>query len=198
MYQLKIKAESLGLEAKRIKQDEARECRLAKKWKARAQAGRIKAQLQGQVFETPLSEPDYRAQRGLWHHRVNQVRKEARCAHLAYGLLKGKRYRDMEPFSWTQPNWDRVQKLAARYFEGDEQIILQRFAEWKDEALGGLPADWRDVQPTIRGIVAGKGAAFNNREWVEMQEKRNEEAWEAITEEELLRGLEHLVTVITA
>lgn len=70
---------------------------------------------------------------GLYRHRMD-LRKEVRSAQLAYGFLKGIPYRKMEAKAYTEPNWQRVRKLAEKYGEEDSRIIAQRFAEWMDAA----------------------------------------------------------------
>lgn len=181
MYQLKIKAVSLAAEARLIKREEHREKVKLEKWKARAKAGRLKAAMNGTLF--PVSFPDSYSKtvEGLHLHRVNDVRKETRNALLAYGFLRGLKYVEMENFAWTQPNWERVKKLAMRYAELDEeinqQVISQRFAEWQDEALSGVQARWcESIQP---GSMRKSGGCrrFNsntyNADWIQMQMKRN-------------------------
>jgi len=75
---------------------------------------------------------------GMHQHRIFDIRKEARTAQLAYGFLKGKPFREIENRSYSQPNWDRIEKLAIRYGEVDPDLIKQAFAEWKREALAGM------------------------------------------------------------
>lgn len=90
----------------------------------------------------------------LHEHRVNDVRGEARAAHLAYGFLRGVPYRAMEQKSYTPPPWmqferikrkdgsgwdyvqkpDPIERMALKYGGALPQDIKQRLAEWKDAA----------------------------------------------------------------
>jgi hypothetical protein len=191
MYQLKCKAIALAVEAQAFKAQEQREKRLLQKWKKRAELGRLKALQRGDLILGPSPEGAYSATlQGIHLHRVNMIRKEARCALLAYGFLKGRSYREMENFSWYQPNWERVKKLALRYAEeSDEalltpeyketfqQVVAQQFAEWQDAALEGVQPRWAEsVQPgSMRN--SGGNQNFNsvtyNADWIAMQRKRN-------------------------
>lgn len=176
MYELKCKAIALAVEAKAFKQQEQREKRLLDKWKRKAAAAIAKAVGRG---ETPLGPNPNSAYsptlRGIHLHRVNEIRKEARCALLAYGFVRGKSYQSMENFAWTQPNWDRVEKLAIRYSDTIEQDVKQRFAQWRDEGLGGVKARWIEtIQPgSIKGPVLSFSGGFDNHDWVHMQTARN-------------------------
>lgn len=121
---LKVKCMSLANEAVIIRNQE-------RKWKERARLAREK-QKNPQYAESNFF--------GLRHHRVNDVRREARSAHLAYGFLKGNSYLEMENFSYTEPDWERIERLVEKYGEGDARAIKQQFAEWKDAATKGRRA----------------------------------------------------------
>ena len=71
---------------------------------------------------------------GLHHHRVIDVRREARSACLAYGFLRGRDYRALEAKPGTKPDWPRVERLALKYATSDPREARQRFAEWRDTA----------------------------------------------------------------
>jgi len=91
--------------------------------------------------------------RDLHLHRTNVVRPETRSTHLALGFLRGKPHHYMEQplrplaeghiatlgFTKTHPNWDRIEQLVRKYgksyFESD-QVLAQKFSEWRDHALG--------------------------------------------------------------
>lgn len=51
----------------------------------------------------------------LNYHRIVEVRKEARAAHLAYNFLRGTPYRDVEASYHDEPNWERVVQLVKKY-----------------------------------------------------------------------------------
>lgn len=92
---------------------------------------------------------------GLSSHRKTVVRSEARHTLLAYGFLKGKRYRDLEPTAKNKPDWDRVRRMVEKYgikipdsythtpehgFRSQYQKKLsaqelERFEEWKTETI---------------------------------------------------------------
>lgn len=127
------------------------------KWRKRAEVGKAKAKRSLDVFN------------GIRNHRLMKIRTEARVTLLAYGFLSGLSYRDMEPFSWTQPQWERVEILALRYRgSADEQAVKQRFAQWIEEALGGVEPKWKPT--VVPGSV--KDSSFDPA-WVEMQRTRN-------------------------
>lgn len=174
-YQLKCKAIALAAEAQAFKQQEQREKRLLQKWKLRSQIGRLKAaarsgQLEGVVQK--MSGQDYSSVysttlQGIHLHRVKDIRKEARNALLAYGFVRGLSYRQIENFSWTQPNWDRVEKLALRYSNESEQEVKQRFAQWLFEARGDVKPKY--VETVVPGTVKTK---MFDPDWVDFQLNR--------------------------
>jgi len=51
----------------------------------------------------------------LHNHRVGVVRREARHAHLAYGLIRGRGISQIEPGAKRPPDWKRVQALCQKY-----------------------------------------------------------------------------------
>jgi hypothetical protein len=69
----------------------------------------------------------------LYIHRIHSVRPEARASHLALGFLRGKSYVAMENKSYDWPNWTRIGEIIAKYGDGDPRVLLQRFAEWREE-----------------------------------------------------------------
>ena len=52
---------------------------------------------------------------GLREHRINDVRKEARAALLAYGFLRGRALREIERTHERSPDWQRVAELVKKY-----------------------------------------------------------------------------------
>ena len=52
---------------------------------------------------------------GLYRHRIDVVRVEARSTHLAYGFLRGRGYRQMESVAHSAPDWKRVRKMVEKY-----------------------------------------------------------------------------------
>lgn len=55
---------------------------------------------------------------GLRHHRTVDVRDETRAALLAYGFLRGKKYRELEPNALSEPDWGRVFAIARKFGPG--------------------------------------------------------------------------------
>jgi len=53
--------------------------------------------------------------RGLYHHRIGIVRNEARHTLIAYGFLRDKDYRTMEPNAKEAPDWTKVRKMVEKY-----------------------------------------------------------------------------------
>lgn len=99
----------------------------------------------------------------LYNHRIQQVRPEARCAHLALGFLRGRSYISIENQSYDWPNWTRIEELITKYGDGDPRVLLQRFAQWKQEGeKRGLihepgPGGWDEAEK--RGVYpTGKKA----------------------------------------
>ena len=52
---------------------------------------------------------------GLYRHRIDVVRVEARHTHLAYGFLRGKTYHQIEKKAEVAPNWVKVRKMVEKY-----------------------------------------------------------------------------------
>ena len=48
-------------------------------------------------------------------HRVHYLRPITRATHVAYGLLRGLEYLQIEPTSKTQPDWDKVKEMIRKY-----------------------------------------------------------------------------------
>lgn len=88
---LKIKIMSLAAEARIIRTEE-------KRWPGTAP---------GANLGSPRA--------GLHEHRITVVRPEARVALLAYGFLRGRRYRQIEAKALEAPNWGRVVALVNKY-----------------------------------------------------------------------------------
>jgi len=121
---LRVKIKSLTEETKIIRHED----RVAK-WHAHAARNRAKQE---------MAEKHELHNFNLHHHRIVDIREEARASHLAYGFLRGKSYREMEHFSYTQPNWYKIEKMISKYCDQDWRTVGQRFAQWKDEALCGI------------------------------------------------------------
>ncbi len=55
---------------------------------------------------------DHHIRTGLHEHRVIEVRRDARSALLAYGFLRHRAYRTIEPKCHRAPDWKRTQQLV--------------------------------------------------------------------------------------
>lgn len=66
-------------------------------------------------------------------HRITVVRNAARDTHIAYGIIRGLNYRDMEPTAKTSPNWKEVERMVRQY--GGVQHRMWSFEEHRDELL---------------------------------------------------------------
>lgn len=86
---------------------------------------------------------------GLALHRKGIVRCEARHTHLAYGFLRGRDYRQMEPKAHEAPNWEKVRKMVEKYgthldwssedcgyntHKDRKEEVRKRFEEWLTKA----------------------------------------------------------------
>lgn len=73
---------------------------------------------------------------GLHLHRVNEVRREARAALLAYGFLRGRWYEQIEGPGTDRDAvpWQRVLQLANKY--GGQRVEAATLQGW---AEGGEP-----------------------------------------------------------
>jgi hypothetical protein len=83
-----------------------------------------------ETIEAPVFRPYYpeEVRNSLFKHRTVDVRREARCALLAYAYLKGKPYWAIEPTMKRPPNFVRVEEMA-RSFGGD-LFVRKEFNAW--------------------------------------------------------------------
>ncbi len=63
------------------------------------------------------------------NHRRVVVRNASRSTLLAYGYINGRRYREIEFWSRTEPNWTDVERMIRKYGKFDQAT----FDKWKDE-----------------------------------------------------------------
>ena len=82
---LRVKVKSLAAEAKVIRQEE----------KSRCNSSSIR--------------------NGLYRHRIDIVRHEARHTLLAYCFLRGTEYIKIEAMAKDKPNWAKVRKMVEKY-----------------------------------------------------------------------------------
>ena len=73
---------------------------------------------------------------GLHHHRTYDVRNEARSAQLAYGYLRGRKYRQLEAKCYIAPNRERIRDLIYKYgVAKDKAAIWEALKQWLSEPL---------------------------------------------------------------
>lgn len=103
---LKVKVKTLAEEARIIRREERIK-------KAQARYARAKGKDDAGIGIDMVREQ-------LYMHRKFQVRKEARCTHLAYAYLRGIPYTMLERTMKTQPNWENVARMVKKYGNGEE------------------------------------------------------------------------------
>jgi hypothetical protein len=75
---------------------------------------------------------------GLYLHRINAVRTEARAALLAYGFLRGRSYAALEAKCHIAPDQERTLRLINKYRDTDQPLLTaEQLAAWLD---GDAPA----------------------------------------------------------
>jgi hypothetical protein len=82
---------------------------------------------------------------GLYRHRLDAVRPEARSAQLAYGFLRGRTYAQLENWCHEGPDWKRIEQLILKYGQDDSRVLAQQFAAWKDAAAEHLKTQTKPV-----------------------------------------------------
>lgn len=67
------------------------------------------------------------------NHRKYVVRPEARATHIAYGLLRGLDYVQIEPSAKTTPDWKAVERMVKKYGTAKDleqfQILVEPTAD---------------------------------------------------------------------
>lgn len=51
----------------------------------------------------------------LHQHRVVMLRRTARATHIAYALIKGRRYSQIETNPKSKPDWEAVERMYMKY-----------------------------------------------------------------------------------
>lgn len=85
----------------------------------------------------------------LHHHRTVTLRKEARNHLLAYAFLRGKPYGYVETAAYERPDWDEIERLVLKYGLEIEQVIRQRFAEWKHNGEMSYETNHSSLAPQV-------------------------------------------------
>lgn len=91
--------------------------------KAAAKAARIAAKLARSKMRRPASiNPLFDE---LHQHRIHVVRREARAAHIAYMLIKGWCYADIEPTRGEHnfPDWSAIVRLCQKYGPSEHELV---------------------------------------------------------------------------
>lgn len=158
---LKIKANSLSAEQKMIRLEEKKH-----KWKMRALRG--KQQILKAAGKTIVEHPLETNTSSLYLHRLG-LRKELRSTHIARCFLRGRKYSEIENFSYQQPDWNRIQVLIERYSGEEKGEVIQRYAEWMHEALRGVQAYLTDGHFGSDKRNPNSVGAAADREWVNAQ-----------------------------
>jgi hypothetical protein len=68
----------------------------------------------------------------LHHHRVLVVRREARYANIAYALVKGRTYEQIEGNAKTPPSWESVKRMLKTYGPIGWESLLPKEAQKKE------------------------------------------------------------------
>lgn len=107
---LKIKIKSLAAEAVIIKREERRYLK---------HIGNRDVNKPGEPLHIKLIyKKDHPLRLALRAHRIGEVRTECRSAHIAYGYLRGRAYKQIENKCHQAPNWQRIETLIAKYSAG--------------------------------------------------------------------------------
>jgi hypothetical protein len=61
----------------------------------------------------------------LYLHRIHVVRTAARDAHVAYGLIRGRTYGQIEPLCYSAPNWDAVEKMVCKFGSQEMRTLIK-------------------------------------------------------------------------
>ncbi len=88
---------------------------------------------------------------GLHEHRVLEARREARSALLAYGFLRQRAYRTIEPKCHRAPGWKRTQQLVKKY--GDPRSLHRCLPAHRRPGRAPQPALYRGRPPARLGSI---------------------------------------------
>lgn len=89
----------------------------------------------------------------LRRHRDFDVAGEMRCSLLAYGFLRGRRYRSMELTTRRPPDWKKVREIASRFGETKITGEDNRFKAWAEE-----PEPTEEIAKLREAAIAAKEA----------------------------------------
>lgn len=126
---LKVKIKSLATEAKIIRHEE-------RKFPTAAQAKKLQLRCGGQREEGGIYSQ-------LHTHRTMDVRREARSAQLAYGIIRGRKYSQIEETCYDPPDMKRISINLRRF--GVTRTLLD------DKPMGELDVSIHIVHPWLEG-----------------------------------------------
>lgn len=101
---------------------------------------KLKIKLKSLAAEARIIRKEELNNKGKWSwkaesfhsHRVNHVRPITRATHVAYGLLRGLEYHQIEPTSKTQPHWGKVREMVRKYSDlRDSKDNELKLDEWE-------------------------------------------------------------------
>jgi hypothetical protein len=79
----------------------------------------------------------------LYLHRIYVVRKEARSTHIAYGLLRGRQYENIERShdEHNEPDWYRIGEMIKKYGYSDDYQNYLAFLKQPGNAIRNFKAN---------------------------------------------------------
>ena len=156
LYAIKIKRKSLQEEAKILRLERRKNRAKARELRKFAKAGDtlnndrpknpldiVELELKSGKFEeykqdilSRLNELDFECQ-SMTHHNREIIRKEARSCHIAYSLMLGNEYPDIEesvkPHNF--PDWKRIQSILKSFTSHNQlSIEISKYIEAHDKA----------------------------------------------------------------
>jgi hypothetical protein len=151
---LKVKQKHIGTEKNIIRHQEL-------KWKEKARAAKERAAAEEAKKEKLLTVRDHYLNRvhGLYDHRINIVRPEARATNIAYGYLRGHSYSEVEnnviennfrlagfsPSYAKKKLWNRVFKIVSDFSDLDLETAEREVKAWRKEHPQYREMNWDDL-----------------------------------------------------
>lgn len=95
----------------------------------------------------------------IHNHRVIDVRRAQRATYIAYGYLRGRAYRQIEPQTRCDrpphdrpgPSWERVRDMVAKYgpAHAGKDAIWQALQKWKEAKPSAVSRDPAKAEPPV-------------------------------------------------
>lgn len=90
---------------------------------------KLKIKLKSLAAESRIIRKEELKNKGKWsyqahdlhYHRVHYLRPITRATYIAYGLLRGMEYLQIEPTSKSQPDWNKVKAMINKYSTWSER-----------------------------------------------------------------------------